>query len=78
VSTLSARALSASIFLWIAGFFLNNMFISGSPWSYTPRAFELPKNLPTGSETTTQERPATRGRKGPPPPKRRRGQGRRR
>jgi hypothetical protein len=77
VSTLSARALYSAVLLWVLGFFLNNMRISGSPWSFTPSAFKLPPPMPTGGNNGEGPGQGSTSRKGPPPGKRRRGQGRR-
>jgi hypothetical protein len=82
VPTTSARALSLAFVTWLLGLFLHNMWLSGSPWSWERREFELPKNQEQGTSGQPQEDPQAakraRSRKGPPPARKRRGAGRRR
>ncbi len=78
--TTSARSLSVAALAWLLGLFLNNMWLSGSPFSFVPRETIVPNLAPEGggSRGGAPPPPRNRGRQGPPPGKPRKGQGRRR
>lgn len=80
VPTTSPRSLSVAALMWMAGLFLHNMWLSGSPFSWERRELELPETQkPTGATQPDAKAAArARSKQGPPPNKRRRGQGRRR
>ncbi|MCB9682429.1 MAG: hypothetical protein H6733_13260 [Alphaproteobacteria bacterium] len=79
VSTLSARALSTAVMAYVLAFFLHNMWLSGSPFSWEIKERAVP-DAPTDSPEalTEAQRKRARSKQGPPPPRPRVGGGRRR
>jgi hypothetical protein len=79
VSTLAAQPFYTTVLLWLIGLFVHNMWLSGSPWSFTPAEHQLPAPMPDGRGQVPAPPPPAKpqSKQGPPPPRPRKGKGRR-